>query len=92
VKRREFIAALGGAAAWPVVAQAQQAERLRRIGILFDYREGDPEGQTAIAAFREELSKLGWVDARGIVLDIVSGAAEADSLRTYARGAASSMM
>jgi putative ABC transport system substrate-binding protein len=64
MKQRAFIAGLGSAAAWPVVARAQHPERLRRIGILFDYLEDDPEGRACTAAFREELSKLGWVEGR----------------------------
>ena len=84
--RRAFIAGLGGAVVvWPVVGWAQRPERLRRIGILFEYREDDPEGRACLAAFREELSKLGWVEGRSVALDIISGADETDALRTYAR-------
>jgi ABC-type uncharacterized transport system substrate-binding protein len=85
MKRREFITLLGGAAAWPLAALAQQSERLRRIGILHDYSETDPEGRVQIAAFRDELAKLGWIDHRNVVIDFQSGAVEADLLRPLAR-------
>jgi len=85
VKRRTFIAGLGGAAVWPVVALGQQPERLRRIGVLYDYPETDAQGRAHVDAFREELSKLGWVEGRSVVIDLQSGAADADLVRTYAR-------
>ena len=86
MNRREFITLLGGtAAAWPVAAGAQQAEGVRRIGILHDYAETDPEGQIQIAAFRDELSRLGWKEGRNLTIDFRSGADEADALRASAR-------
>ena len=61
IGRRELLAALGGVAAtWPLVARAQQSERVRRIGMLMAYSEGDPEGKASVDAFRQELAKLGW--------------------------------
>lgn len=63
MKRREFIALVGGAAAaWPAVAQAQQSGRTRRIGVLFALAESDRQAQSRLAAFRGELHKLGWAD------------------------------
>ena len=53
MRRRTFIAALGGAVAWPLVARAQQSDRMRRIGVLMGFPESDPEAQAYIAAFRE---------------------------------------
>jgi hypothetical protein len=59
-KRREFITLLGGAAiAWPLAARAQQADQMQRIGVLMGYAESNVEGQAFVAAFREELLKLG---------------------------------
>src|SRR5258707_722521 len=70
LKRREFITLLVGAAiAWPSVVRAQQAERMRRIGVLMGYAEGDVEGQSYLAAFREGLQKLGWVEDRNTRFD-----------------------
>jgi hypothetical protein len=61
VNRRTFITLISGgaAAAWPLAARAQQAERMRRIGVLMGYAENDREGQTVVAALREGLQKLG---------------------------------
>jgi len=66
MRRREFIAGLGGAAAWPMVARAQQRERMRQIGVLINLNERDPEAQLRIATFRQALEKLGWIEGRNI--------------------------
>jgi len=67
LKRRELITVLGGATAlWPLAARAQQADRMRLIGVLMAYAESDPEGQAWVAAFRERLQKLGWAEGRNI--------------------------
>ena len=60
MNRRQFITLLGGAAAWPLAARAQQGERIRRIAMLVGSTEDDQAGQTHIAAFRDGLAKLGW--------------------------------
>jgi putative ABC transport system substrate-binding protein len=69
MKRREFITLLGGAAAWPLAARAQQTERMRRIGVLMGYAESDSDAQAKVAAFREGLQKLGWAEGRNIRID-----------------------
>jgi len=70
MRRREFIARLGGAAAsLPFAARAQQPERLRRIGVLMGTEETEPEGQSRVAAFRQGLRELGWVDGRNIQIE-----------------------
>jgi putative tryptophan/tyrosine transport system substrate-binding protein len=86
MRRREFIAGLGGAAAWPLVARAQQAERndqTRHIGVLLGAtEERDPEAQARIAAFRRGLEALGWYEGRNIHIDYRFGGGNADRIRT----------
>ncbi len=74
MKRREFITLLGGAAVWPLAARAQQPERKRRIGVLMAHAENDAEFHDYLAAFREGLQKLGWVEGRNIQIDSRWGA------------------
>jgi ABC-type uncharacterized transport system substrate-binding protein len=69
IARRQFISALGGAAAWPLAAQAQQPGPMRRIGVLMAVPENDPEYQAFLAAFQEGLQKLGWAEGRNIRMD-----------------------
>jgi putative ABC transport system substrate-binding protein len=70
MRRREFIALVGGAAvAWPLAARAQHPERMRRIVFLHSLAENDPEVQTRIAAFRQGLEKLGWIENRNIQIE-----------------------
>ena len=67
IKRRKFITLLGGAAAWPLAARAQQsAGRMRRIGVLTNLAENDPEGQVRHAAFLKGLQELGWLEGRNL--------------------------
>jgi putative ABC transport system substrate-binding protein len=69
-RRREFITFVGGAAAaWPVVARAQQGERMRRIGVLLNLSEGDPQTQARLGIFRQSLAKLDWLEDRNIHID-----------------------
>src|SRR5262249_37239182 len=71
MRRREFIAFVASAtAAWPLVAHAQQTEQMRRIGVLLAFAEDDQEFQTRMAAFREELQRLGWTEDRNVRIDI----------------------
>src|SRR5579871_3924067 len=70
MRRREFITLLGGAAAWPLSARAQQADRIRRVGVLIGLAEDDPDAKPRLAAFRQGLEKLGWSEGRSIHLDV----------------------
>jgi len=82
MRRRDFISALGGAAAWPITARAQQPERMRRIGVLMGY----PEAQSEFTSFMYELRKLGWVDGRNLRIDTRWGIpADPDSMHRFAR-------
>jgi ABC-type uncharacterized transport system substrate-binding protein len=74
MRRREFITLLGGAAAWPLAARAQQSERKRRIGVLMAHAENDREFHDYLSAFREGLQKLGWTEGRNIQIDARWGA------------------
>ena len=85
MKRREFVGLLGGTlAAWPLTARAQQAERLRRIGVLSGGSAGDPEIRARIAAFVQGLAQLGWTDSRNVRIDYRWGEANADDIRNHA--------
>ena len=69
MRRREFITLLGGAAAWPLSARAQQPGRIRRVGVLMNLAEDDPDSKPRLVAFRQGLEKLGWTEGRNIHLD-----------------------
>src|SRR5262245_43342033 len=85
MKRREFITLLGVAAtAWPLVARAQQAERMRRIGVLMPSAADDPEFQARMTAFVQGLAQLGWIDGRNVRIDTRWGVADTDRIRKYA--------
>jgi putative tryptophan/tyrosine transport system substrate-binding protein len=84
VRRRHFITMLGGAAAWPFAARAQQGERMRRIGVLMGLAADDPEGQSRNAAFLQGLSELGWTVGRNVRIDYRWGARSPDDIRKYA--------
>jgi putative tryptophan/tyrosine transport system substrate-binding protein len=82
--RRAFISLLGGAAtAWPLAARAQQAEGMRRIGVLISIEESDPEAQARVTAFRQGLEKLGWVDGRNVRIEYRYVAGDVDSAGRY---------
>ena len=70
IRRREFITVLGGAAAWPLAARAQQGDRVRRIGVLMPLDENDPLAETWVSAFSQALADLGWTDRRNVRMDI----------------------
>src|SRR5262249_50963267 len=70
MKRRDFVALLGSAAAWPLTARAQQPERMRRIGVLVNNPESDQEVQRRIAVFREAIAQFGWVEGRNVRIEL----------------------
>jgi putative ABC transport system substrate-binding protein len=85
MRRRNFIAALGGAVAWPVVARGQQAERVRRIGVLMGTTADDTEFQARVAAFVQGLQDLGWTAGRNVRIDTRwASRGDAESIRKYA--------
>ena len=85
IRGREFITLLGGAAvAWPRAAYAQQADRMRRVGVLLNRAADDPEEQARVAAFLQQLQELGWTDGRNVRVDYRWAAADANRSRTYA--------
>jgi putative ABC transport system substrate-binding protein len=85
MRRRDFIMLLGGAAAtWPLAAQAQHPEPMRRIGVLMNRAADDAEGQTFVATFQQVLQQLGWSDGRNVRIDVRWGANDPDRDRKYA--------
>ena len=82
--RREFITLLGGAAAWPLAAGAQQAERVRRIGALSPLAENDPAQRKRMAAFLQALQKLGWREGDNLRIDYRYALGKADDARRFA--------
>jgi putative ABC transport system substrate-binding protein len=82
--RREFIAGLGGAAAWPLVARAQQSGGVAKVGLLMYGGEGDADLRTRLAAFMQSLADLGWTEGRNLRVDVRWSAANAELVRTYA--------
>ena len=84
MKRREFITLLGGVAAWPQAARAQQPDRVRRIGVLQPLNESDPEGQLRKVVFLRGLQKFGWKEGANVMIDYRWGGSDADRIRLYA--------
>jgi putative ABC transport system substrate-binding protein len=85
MKRREFISLLGGAAvAWPLAAQAQQGERMRRIGVLLGQPANDPQSKSAVAAFVHVLQQSGWIEGRNMRLEVRWAGGNAEDIRKYA--------
>jgi ABC-type uncharacterized transport system substrate-binding protein len=81
MRRRDFIGLLGGAAAWPLQARAQQGDRMRRIGVLMTHDENDPEGKTYVSAFTQALADLGWSDGRNVRMDLRWGGGDINRIR-----------
>jgi putative ABC transport system substrate-binding protein len=84
LRRREFIAGLGGVAAWPLAARAQQRDRERRVGVLSQFPESDTDARANIAVFRQELQHSGWIEGRNIHFDVRWGAGDPERRRRYA--------
>jgi ABC-type uncharacterized transport system substrate-binding protein len=86
MRRREFITLLGGAGVmWPLAARAQQPERMRRIGLLMGYPEGDLQARANVVAFREGLQSLGWIEGRNIRLEFRWAGGDPDKARAFAK-------
>jgi putative tryptophan/tyrosine transport system substrate-binding protein len=81
MRRREFIAGLGSAAAWPLVARAQQGDRMRRIGVLVG---GVETGTRNVSAFTQALAGLGWIDGRNVRMDLRAGGGDINRIRALA--------
>jgi putative tryptophan/tyrosine transport system substrate-binding protein len=84
VRRREFIAGLGGAAAWPLVARAQKSGSVRRVGVLMSTASDDSLGQAYSAAFAQGLQQLGWEIGSNIRIDYRWGSGDTERFRKYA--------
>jgi hypothetical protein len=82
--RRDFIAALGGAAAWPIAAGAQQPERMRRIGVLMATAEDDLQMPAILGGFKRALQELGWIEGRNIQVDYRFGAGDVARMQKFA--------
>jgi putative tryptophan/tyrosine transport system substrate-binding protein len=85
MNRREIIAGIGGAVAWPLAARAQQPDRMRRLGVLMPYEENDPEAKTFLSGFTQGLAELGWTDGRNLRIDVRWAAGNVDRMRMFAR-------
>ena len=84
MKRREFITLLGGAAAWPLAGQAQQRERMRRVGVFMNLPADDSRAQARVGSFQQGLQQLGWVIDRNVSIDYRWGLGDADQNRRFA--------
>ena len=84
MKRREFITLIGGAMAWPLAARAQQTERLRRIGVLTGIAGNDAEIKVRMAAFSQELQRLGWTEGRNMRIVVRGAAGSSAAIHKYA--------
>src|SRR5215470_4516080 len=83
MRRREFITVLGGAAAWPLAARAQQGGRVRRIGVLMGIAN-DEEGRTRTAAFQQVLTELGWTEGGNVQFEFRWAAGDPDRMPSFA--------
>jgi putative tryptophan/tyrosine transport system substrate-binding protein len=84
LKRRDFVTLVGGAAAWPLAARAQQGERMRHVGVLMTAAADDSESLARVGAFLQGLQQLGWTDGRNVRLEYRWGSGDAGRIRKYA--------
>src|SRR5262245_62386347 len=84
MRRRKFIALLSGVVAWALQGQAESAVRMRRIGVLSGFPEGDAVGESLLAAFRQRLTSLGWIDGNNIGVEVRWAEADAELMRAHA--------
>ena len=92
MKRRKFITLLGGAAAWPSAARAQQGNRVRRIGVLMPGDENDPLRKSFVFAFTQALAGLGWTDGRHVRMDLRWAGADINRIRALAQELAGGLL
>ena len=85
LRRRDFFTLLGGAAAWPFAARAQQGDRVRRIGVLMSGDENDPVQKSNVSAFTQALAGLGWIDDRNVRIDLRWGRGDNNRIRALAQ-------
>ena len=85
MRRREFIAGVGSAAAWPLAARGQHSDRVRRIGVLMLGDENDPEQKHRLSAFTQALTDLGWTDGRNVRLDLWWGRGDDNRIQALAQ-------
>ena len=85
MRRREFITVLGGAAAWPLAARAQQGDRVRRIGVLMPGDKNDPYWKPRLSAFTQALADLGWTDDHNLRMDLRWGGGDINRIRALAQ-------
>jgi putative ABC transport system substrate-binding protein len=85
MRRREFIGWVGGAAAWPLAARAQQGGSMPRIGVLLNLADDDPEGKARLAGFRQGLERLGWSDGRNMRMDVRWSGGDVEKIRAFAK-------
>jgi putative tryptophan/tyrosine transport system substrate-binding protein len=85
MKRRDFIAGLGGAAVWPVVAEAQQANRMRRIGVLMGFGDNDPRARGWFSGFTQALGESGWIEGSNLRMEVRWAAGNIDRMRAFAK-------
>ncbi len=86
MRRREFIVVAGGAAlSWPLATRAQQPDRIRLIGVLMGFEKSDAAAQSWVAAFRDRLAKLGWMEGNNLRIELRWGASDADRFGTFAK-------